>query len=41
MHVGAIALHWPSGEVPSPLQVIASVSDSPNPVAHENVHELP
>ena len=41
MHVGAVELHVPVVEVPSPVHSTAVVLDRPNPLVHENVHELP
>ena len=41
VQVGSVELHSPSGEVPSPSQVIGVVLDNPNPVAHVNEHILP
>ena len=41
MHVGAVELHVPVVEVPSPVHSTAVVLDRPKPLVHVNVHELP
>ena len=40
-HVGAVELHVPVVEVPSPVHSTAVVLDRPKPLVHVNVHELP
>ena len=41
VHVGAVELHVPVVEVPSPVHSTAVVLDRPKPLVHVNVHELP
>ena len=41
VHVGAVELHAPIVEVPSPVHSTAVVLDRPKPLVHVNVHELP
>ena len=41
MHVGAVELHDPVVEVPSPEHVIAVELERPKLLKHVNSHELP
>ena len=41
MHVGAVELHAPVVDVPSPSHVTSTVLDKAKPLLHVNEHELP